>query len=143
MIELKSIAATDKHYFQTTGKGNLCIKILNSKTMSSILLTDILYCPEMGLTLVLISKLTDAIFHSHFASHCKIFDGRDKVIRDVPQRNGLYWVDPSMETGGEIGGMAAKVMLIEELHRRMGHISLEATRHLVSEGAIEGIEIDT
>ena len=47
-----------------------------------------------------------------------------------------------METGGEIGGMAAEVVTIEELHRRMGHILLEAARCLVSEGAIEGIEID-
>ena len=38
--------------------------------------------------------------------------------------------------------MAAKVMSIEELHRRMGHILPETMRHLVSKGAIEGIEID-
>ena len=42
-----------------------------------------------------------------------------------------------METGGEIAGMAAEVVTIEELHRRMGHISPEAARRLVSEGAIE------
>ena len=109
---------------------------------SSILLTDVLYCPEMGLTLVSISKLMDAGFHSHFALRCKIFDERKKVIGDVPWRNGLYRVDHSMETGGEIAGMAAKVVTIEELHGRMGHISPEATRRLVSEGAIEGIKLD-
>ena len=74
----------------------------------------------MGFTLISISKLTDARFHSHFASHCRIFDGREKVIGDVPQRNGLYQV---METEGEIGGMAAKVVSIEELHRKIGPIS--------------------
>ena len=42
----KAIAAPDKCYFQTTGKGNLRIKIPNSKMTSSILLTDILYFPE-------------------------------------------------------------------------------------------------
>ena len=47
-----------------------------------------------------------------------------------------------METGGEIGRMAAEVVTIEELHQRMGHILLEAMRCLVSEGAIERIEID-
>ena len=46
-----------------------------------------------------------------------------------------------METGGEIGGMAAEIVLIEKLHHKMGHILPEAMRHLVSEGAIEGIEI--
>ena len=52
--------------------------------MSSILLTDVLYCPEMGLTLVWISKLADASFHSHFALRCRIFDERKKVIGDIP-----------------------------------------------------------
>ena len=47
-----------------------------------------------------------------------------------------------METGGEIGGMAAEVVTIEELHQRMGLILPEATRCLVFEGAIEGIKID-
>ena len=47
-----------------------------------------------------------------------------------------------METGGEIGGMAAEVMMIEELHLRMGHILSEATRCLLFKGAIEGIKID-
>ena len=82
----------------------------------------------MGLSLVLISKLTDAGFHSHFALCCKIFDERKKVIGDVPWRNGLYRVDHSMETGGEIAGMAAEVVTIEELHQRMGHILPEAVR---------------
>ena len=89
-IMTKSIAATDKCHFQATGKGNLHIKIPNRKMMSSILLTYILYCPKMGLTLILISKLVDAGFHSHFRSHSKIFDGREKVIEDILQRNGLY-----------------------------------------------------
>ena len=55
--------------------------------------------PKMCLTLILISKLMDTEFHSHFASSCRIFNGRDKVIGDVPQRNRLYQVDHSMETG--------------------------------------------
>ena len=109
---------------------------------SSILLMDILYCPKMGLTLILISKLTDAGFHSHFALRCRIFDERKKVIGDVLQRNGLYRVDHSIETGGEIEGMAAKVATIEELHQRMGHILPEIMRHLVSKGAFEGIKLD-
>ena len=47
-----------------------------------------------------------------------------------------------METGGEIGGMAAEVVMIEELHQRMGHILPEVMRHLVSKGAFEGIKLD-
>ena len=39
--------------------------------ISSILLMDVLYCLEMGLTLFSMSKLADAGFHSHFASAAK------------------------------------------------------------------------
>ena len=49
---------------------------------------------------------------------------------------------PFYKTGGDIEGMAAKVMSIEELHRRMDHILPEAARCLVSKRAIEGIKID-
>ena len=121
LIMPKSISTTDKCYFQANGKGNLHIKIPNSKMTNSILLTDIPYCPKMGLILISISKLVDARFDPHFTSRCKIFYRRDKATRDIPQRNGLYWVDNSMKTGGEIGGVAAEVVLIEELHCRMGH----------------------
>ena len=58
----------------------------------------------MGLTLDSISKLADAGFHSHFTSCCKIFDGREKVIGDVPQRNVLYQVDHSMGNRGRDWG---------------------------------------
>ena len=34
-----------------------------------------------------------------------------------------------------------EVVTVEELHRRMGHISPEAARRLVKDGAIDGIEI--
>ena len=52
LIVPKSIAIADKHYFQATGKGNLCIKFPNGKMMSSIFFTDVLYCPKMGLMLI-------------------------------------------------------------------------------------------
>ena len=80
---------TSPHHQGSTSK-LLCPLHPNGKMMSSILLIDVLYCPEIDLTLISISKLTDARFDSHFMSHCKIFDGRDKVIGDVLWRNGLY-----------------------------------------------------
>ena len=43
---------------------------------------------------------------------------------------------------GRVWGIAAEVVMIEELHCWMGHILLEAVRCLVTEGAIEGIKLD-
>ena len=138
----KPIAAADKRFFQATGKGNLRIKIPNGNSTTSILLTDVLYCPDMGLTLVSISKLADAGFQSLFGTRCKIFDQKRKVIGEVPRRSGLYRVDHSFG-GQETGGVAKEVLTAEELHRRMGHIAPEAAKRMISSGAVEGIEIDS
>ena len=42
-----------------------------------------------------------------------------------------------------IAGEDRKVLTIEELHQRMGHIAPETVRQIVSKGAIKGIEIDS
>src|SRR6267154_2494325 len=52
------IQAADKHTFKAIGKGGLPIKLPNGKTKTHILLTNVLYAPSMGATLVSISKLT-------------------------------------------------------------------------------------
>jgi hypothetical protein len=53
----KSIPTADKPYFQPTGKGDLCIRILNGKTTTTILLTNVIFFPDM---IVSISKLYTA-----------------------------------------------------------------------------------
>ena len=59
-IALKSITAADKRHFQAIGKGDLQIKIPNGHGTTTVLLKDVLHCPDMGLTLVLIGKITAA-----------------------------------------------------------------------------------
>ena len=39
-------------------------------------------------------------------------------------------------------GEAREVVTLEELHRKMGHITPEAAKQMVSSGAVEGIELD-
>ena len=56
-IALKSITAADKWHFQAIGKGDL---IPNGHGTTTVLLKDVLHCPDMGLTLVSIGKITAA-----------------------------------------------------------------------------------
>ena len=93
-IALKPITAADKHYFQAIGKGDLCIKIPNGLNQTTILLKDVLHCPDMGLTLVSIGKITGAGYKVMFkGSICRIYDTKDKVIEQIMARNRLYQVD--------------------------------------------------
>ena len=77
-IAPKPITAADKCYFQAIGKGNLQIKIPNSSGTTTILLKDVLHCPDMGLTLVSIGKITAAGYKVIFRGlTCRIFDSKD------------------------------------------------------------------
>lgn len=51
----KSITAANKQSFQAIGKGDLQIQIPDGKNTTVILLKDVLYCPDIGVTLIPIS----------------------------------------------------------------------------------------
>lgn len=90
----KSITAADKHCFQAIGKGDLRIHVPKGRSMTTILLKDVLHCPDMGLTLISISKAAAAGFPSLFRGlTCRIFNKRNKLIGEVKARNRLYRVD--------------------------------------------------
>lgn len=46
-ISLHPIQATDKHTFEAIGRGDLPIEVPNGKSMTQILLTNVLYAPSM------------------------------------------------------------------------------------------------
>ena len=88
-IAPKPITAADKCYFQAIGKGDLCIKIPNRSNQTTILLKDVLHCPDMGLTLISIGKITGAGYKFK-GSICRIYDTKDRVIGQIMARNRLY-----------------------------------------------------
>ena len=57
-------------------------------------------------------------------------------------KNGLYRVDHDIFINMAMAGETRKVLMLEELHRRMGHIAPEAAKRMVSSGAINDIELD-
>ena len=90
----KPITAADKHHFQAIVKGDLQTKIQNGNNATTILLKDVLHCLDMGLTLVLISKIAAAGCKVIFKSlTCKIYNIKDKIIGQIHAQNELYWVD--------------------------------------------------
>ena len=128
------------HLIETT----LETMFLSFQNQSTIILKDILHCPDMGLTLVSIRKITNA-GHKVISRNttCKIYDKKDKVIGQINARNGLYHVDHKVTVNITMAGEDWEVLTIEELHRHMGHIAPETARQMVSKGAIKGIEIDS
>jgi hypothetical protein len=103
-----------------------------------------LYAPKLGLTLVSISKITDAgccaLFRDDF---CRIFDQKQKVLGVINKRNGTYRVQHTTSTeSGATAASTIETVSVEELHRRMGHIAPEAAKRLVKDGLVTGIKLD-
>src|SRR5437588_1495012 len=89
-------------------------------------LTDVLYSPQLGYTLISVAKINDAGFSTTFAGgRCQIRNVAGEVIIDVPKRHGLYRAASAITILGQAPSTTLSLM---ELHRRMGHIAPEAAR---------------
>src|ERR1700742_1730683 len=127
-IQSKPITAADKRIFHATGKGDMRIDLPNGKTMTKILLRNVLYAPDMGLSIISISRLAAAGYAALFrANFCRVFDQKQKLIGQVQVTpNGLYRMD--YDTSASVAAVSGNAITLEEFHARMGHISMEAVR---------------
>jgi transposase InsO family protein len=137
------IITADKRPFHAIGKGDMYVYLPNrDKSNSRILLKDVLYAPDMGITLVSISRIAGTGATIVFTGNvCRIYSKDREVIGEIKVKGGLYRVFMS---GTKVGAFAADVkeMSINELHRRLGHVSHERARLLVKKGLVEGVTLE-
>ena len=143
-IAPKPITAADRRSFSAVGKGDVWVYLPNGKEKASrVLLKGVLYAPAMGVTLVSISCIAAAGSTVVFTGNtCQIFNNERKVIGIIQMKSGLYRVFSTRPLEGEYAGKARVVVSIDELHRRLGHVSHERARMLVSKSHVEGVELD-
>ena len=137
-IPPRAITAADKRVFYAIGTGDLKIEVPNGESLTPITLKDVLHAPDMGITIVSVSRIAKAGYAVTFKDNaCQIRDKSDKVIGTIPaSQNGLYKVDRvyAAATQDERVSLAT-------LHRRLAHISPDAIRKMVKNGSIEGIQL--
>ena len=135
----KPITAANKLAFDATGRGDMEIEVpLGNGKSSKVLLKDVLYAQEMGVTLVSISRITAAGHKAVFdGPSLKLFNRSKKLLGEVPINNGLYRVEHN-----ESAHAATETLTVDDLHRQMGHIAPDAAKLLVKKGIVEGIELD-
>jgi len=119
-IAPKPISAANKVAFNAVGRGDVEIEVPCHEKTSKVTLKDVLYAPDMGLTLVSISRIAAAGFQS-------IFEGSSLKIR-VEHNESAH--------------AAVTTVTIDDLHRRMGHIAPDAAKLLVSKGIVSGLRLD-
>ena len=141
-IEAHPITTANNKVFHAIGMGDLQIHVPNGTTLSQILLKDTLYAPDLCLTVVSIGHIVKAGYTVQFAeSSCDIKRGENGPIIGCisASANGLFKVDHAFTATDE--SALAKPIDILMLHRRLGHISVNAIRTLICAGSITGIQL--
>ena len=135
------VATADKAILKATGIGDMQIAIPNDKTTNHITVKDVLYCEDLAFTLISLTRCDKAGFAVLLRDkHCTIRDPKGTIIRRIPLIGNLYKVEHKPST--EYANMACRTLTIDEVHRRMGHISSRYIKELVIKGTITGIEVD-
>jgi hypothetical protein len=113
-----------------------------NRSNSRILLKDVLYAPSMGVTLVSISRITNSgstvVFSGDF---CRIYNMGKTLIGEIKVKGGLYRVYYPRNGAEGYSALANEMLTLDELHRRLGHVSHERAKVLVKKGLVEGVEL--
>ena len=140
------IKTADKRTFQATGKGDMYIYLPNrDKSNSRILLKDVLYVPQMGITLVSISRVAGAGSTVVFTGNiCRIYSKDREVIGEIKVKGGLHRVLTKGTTAYAYTAAPNnnEVLSLDELHRRLGHVSHDRAKLLVKKGLVEGVTLE-
>jgi hypothetical protein len=115
------------------------IKIpFGNRRSSKVLLKNVLYAKDMGVTLVSISHITVAGHKAVFDGlSLKIFNSMKKLLEEIPVSKGLYHVEHT-----ESAHTVMETVTVNDLHRQMGYIAPDAAKLLVKKGIVEGIHLD-
>ena len=94
-IPPRAITAADKRVFYAVGAGDLRVEVPNGESSTTVLLRDALHAPDMGLTVVSISRIASAGYSVSFeGKSCKIKNKAGVTIGDIPaSATGLYKVE--------------------------------------------------
>lgn len=88
----RSLRAANQQSFNAVGKGEIILDLPNGITTSQLRLTEVLYLPEAGYTLVSIGRLDEAGFTTIFSNgKCIIRDPGGTRVAEIPRNDrGLY-----------------------------------------------------
>ena len=139
-IPPKSFRAANKQCFSATGIGRLIVDLPNGTRSMKLELKDVQYSSQVVYTLVSVGNLDDNGFSVIFGGgKCVVIDPKGNEIGKVPKnQRGLYRVEHYPETVN----IASEELTLDQFHRRMGHISTETARKLVSQGLVTGVSLE-
>ena len=138
-ITPKTLRAANKGSFSAVGVGELVIDVPNGVDINQLHLTEVLYSPEVGYTLVSIGRLDENGFSATFGGgKCVLRGPEGECIGQVPKNpKGLYRVEHEADSANA----ATEAITIDQFHRRMGHISPLIAKKLVDNKLVTGVRL--
>ena len=135
----RSFKAANKQMFSTIGKGDLVIDVPNGDTFTKLRLTDVQYSPNVAYTLGSIGRLDDEGYTAKFGKGKCVLEGPDgeKIGEVLRTMRKAYKVEHE-----EMANAAEETLTLDRLHCRMGHVSTQVIRDLVSQGMVTGIHLE-
>ena len=136
-IHPKSFWAANKQNMTAVGMGKMIINIPDGADVSQLKLTEVLYSPEVGYTLVSVGWLDEKGFEVTFSGgKCTIKGPNGEHVGAVPKSKGLYCV---AHDEPETAHIADEELTLDQFHRWMGHISMGVAHYLVDNGFVTGV----
>jgi len=142
-IPPKMFHAANKQSFSTTGKGEMIIDIPDGADSSQLCLTEVLYSPKVGYTLISIGKLDDHSFSTTFSGGKCLIQGpaSSQVGEVLKDKCGLYCVQHEHKLK-EANAIVAETLTLDKFHHHMDHISTKITQKLVDDGFVMGVHLE-
>jgi hypothetical protein len=137
-----SFSAANKQKFKASEKGEMVIDVPNGIEVSQLRLTEVLYSPEVGYMLVSIGRLDENGFSATFGDgKCVIRGPDDECVGNIlKNKRGLYKVEHELNI--EEANAVDEILTLEQLHRRMGHISPVIAKKLVENKFVTGVRLE-
>ena len=136
----RAFKAANKQSFSTIGKGDLIIDVPDDDHFTQLRLTDVQYSPNVAYTLVSIGRLDEEGFTATFGQGKCVLRGPDGEKLGEVQRTARKSYKVEHEEG--MANAAEETLTIDQLHRRMGHASIQVIRDLVTKGMVTGLRLE-
>ncbi len=142
-IPPKCFTTANNQDFMAVGQGEIWVNVPDGIDMSKMHLMKVLYSPEIGYTLISVSRLDQAGYTLTFGQGmCSIKDPDGNHIGSIPRsQKGLYRVFRDSGEKGMVNAVSPVKLIEAEPHCYLGHMSLTAARHLITHGFVTGLEL--
>jgi hypothetical protein len=142
------ISAANKQEIEATGMGDLMIEVPRPRGVSKVRLTNILYAPSIGYTLISLSQVDCTSYSTIIIEGIlNLVDHWDNsIIGEISQENGIWQVRHDIPdlVHAQLSSDPAHASIainVDILHWMLGHISPAVAAKLVKDGWISGIEL--